>query len=103
MLVNLASTTADTVFKASPRPGVTGTLPITRGGTGATTAAAARAALGAQAAGSYATTNNSGYINADSYEGTTDRDFIIGTGAVTNKKSTLKGHSTSLYVGTEKI
>ena len=36
MLVNLGSTAADTVFKASPRPGVTGTLSITNGGTGIT-------------------------------------------------------------------
>ena len=49
MLVNLASTTADTVLEASPRPGVTGTLPIANGGTGATTAAAALTALGAAA------------------------------------------------------
>ena len=42
MLVNLASTTAASVFAASPRPGVTGTLPITSGGTGANTARAAQ-------------------------------------------------------------
>lgn len=36
MLVNLASTTADTVFETSPRPGVTGTLGIGNGGTGLT-------------------------------------------------------------------
>lgn len=47
MLVNLASTTADTVLEASPRPGVTGTLPIANGGTGATSASAALTALGA--------------------------------------------------------
>lgn len=46
MLVNLASTSADTVFEASPRPGVTGTLGIANGGTGATTAAQARTNLG---------------------------------------------------------
>ena len=39
MLVNLASTTADTVFEASPRPGVTGVLPVANGGTGGTNAA----------------------------------------------------------------
>ena len=36
MLTNLGSTTADTVLKASPRPGVTGTLPVANGGTGVT-------------------------------------------------------------------
>lgn len=46
MLVNLGSTVADTIFKASPRPGVTGTLGIANGGTGATTAAAALKNLG---------------------------------------------------------
>lgn len=34
MLVNLASTTAASVFAASPRPGVTGILPVANGGTG---------------------------------------------------------------------
>ena len=50
MLVNLGSTSAASVFAASPRPGITGTLSIAHGGTGATTAAAARSALGAAAA-----------------------------------------------------
>ena len=49
MLVNLASTSAASVFAASPRPGVTGALGIANGGTGATTASAARTALGAAA------------------------------------------------------
>lgn len=46
MLVNLSSTSTANVFATSPRPGVTGTLPITNGGTGATSASAARSALG---------------------------------------------------------
>ena len=41
MLANVSSTTAASIFSASPRPGITGTLPINHGGTGATTAAAA--------------------------------------------------------------
>lgn len=46
MLTNLASTSAASVFAASPRPGVTGTLPVARGGTGVTTLAALKTALG---------------------------------------------------------
>lgn len=70
MLVNLGSTSAASVFQSSPRPGVTGTLPtsnggtgrtdgkasnvtgtvaVENGGTGATTAATARTKLGAAA------------------------------------------------------
>lgn len=36
MLINLSSTSAASVFAASPRPGITGTLDISHGGTGAT-------------------------------------------------------------------
>lgn len=45
MLVNLGSTTAASVFAASPRPGITGTLGVDNGGTGQTTAKAAANAL----------------------------------------------------------
>ena len=48
MLVNLGSTSADTVLKASPRPGITGVLGISNGGTGQKTLAAAQTALGIQ-------------------------------------------------------
>ncbi len=49
--VNLASANAASFDgSANVTPGVTGTLPVTRGGTGATTAAAARTALGAMGA-----------------------------------------------------
>jgi len=37
MLVNLAASAAANVMQASPRPGVTGVLPIANGGTGAAT------------------------------------------------------------------
>lgn len=46
LLVNLESTAADNVFKASPRPGVSGTLPLARGGTGSTSASGARTNIG---------------------------------------------------------
>lgn len=53
MLTNLGSTSAANVLQASPRPGVTGTLPIDNGGTGANTVAAAvKALLGSSAIGS---------------------------------------------------
>lgn len=45
MLTNLGSTSADSVFAASPRPGVTGTLPVANGGTGNTTAKGAEFAI----------------------------------------------------------
>ena len=47
MLINLASTSAASVFATSPRPGVTGTLPLGNGGTGGTTALTARSNLNA--------------------------------------------------------
>ena len=46
MLTDLNSTSAADVLQASPRPGVTGTLPVGNGGTGARNAAGARANLG---------------------------------------------------------
>ena len=46
MLVNLGSTSAATVFQTSPRPGITGTLAVAHGGTGATAAKGAKANLG---------------------------------------------------------
>lgn len=46
MIVNLGSTTADTVFQASPTPGISGTLDIDHGGTNATTADGAWTNLG---------------------------------------------------------
>lgn len=45
ILTDLSSTTPDNILKANPRPGVTGTLPISNGGTGAASASAARTAL----------------------------------------------------------
>jgi hypothetical protein len=42
LLVNLGSTTAASIFTASPRPGITGTLGIAHGGTGMTSATSNR-------------------------------------------------------------
>lgn len=66
MLVNLGSTTAASVMQAAPRPGVTGTLPIANGGTGATTAANAPwlpKAGGTMTGQIVGLTGTSGYIN----------------------------------------
>lgn len=53
MLTNLGSTAAANVLQASPRPGVTGILPIANGGTGANTVAeAVQAFLGTSSIGS---------------------------------------------------
>ena len=48
MRVNLASTSADTIFKASPAPGVNGVLAVANGGTGGATKSAALTNLGLQ-------------------------------------------------------
>lgn len=45
ILTDLASDTADNVLKASPRPGVTGVLPLLHGGVGSSTASGARTNL----------------------------------------------------------
>lgn len=53
MLTDLGRTSAANVLQASPRPGVTGILPVANGGTGANTVAAAvQALLGSAAVGS---------------------------------------------------
>jgi ribosomal protein L27 len=46
MLTNLGSTTAANVFAASPRPGITGTLAVSHGGTGATSLTSDRVLVG---------------------------------------------------------
>ena len=46
MLINLGSTSAANVFQSSPRPGVTGTLPVARGGTGVTSISSLKSSLG---------------------------------------------------------
>ena len=46
MLVNLGSTSAESVLQATPRPGVTGTLGAAHGGTGQTSLQATRNAMG---------------------------------------------------------
>lgn len=71
---NLASSTAGSFDgSANITVGVTGTLPIANGGTGATTAAAARTALGCAPAYTYSTTN----LTAGSSKLTTGTLYIV--------------------------
>lgn len=71
---NLASSTAGSFDgSASIKVGVTGTLPIANGGTGATTAAAARTALGCAPAYTYSTTD----LTAGSSALTTGTLYIV--------------------------
>lgn len=92
LLVNLSRTTATNIFTSSPRPGVTGTLSITNGGTGATTPANARANLGISSATSFAgTLGTNGTITnlptaASTNQGDTYRVITTGTYANQNAK-----------------
>ena len=71
---NLASSTAGRFDgSANITVGVTGTLPIAKGGTGATTAAAARTALGCAPAYTYSTTD----LTAGSSALTTGTLYIV--------------------------
>ena len=71
---NLASSTAGSFDgSANIKVGVTGTLPIAKGGTGATTAAAARTALGCAPAYTYSTTD----LTAGSSALTTGTLYIV--------------------------
>lgn len=62
MLVNLSSTSAASVFAASPRPGITGTLAIGNGGTGATSKSGARTNLGIKSGTSLPSSADAGDI-----------------------------------------
>lgn len=68
MLINLASSSAADVLEESPRPGVTGTLPISHGGTGVTSLSTLAA-------------NIEGYLDT----GLTINDFSAGTGIYLSK------------------
>ena len=70
MLTNLGSTSADTIMKASPRPGVTGTLPVGNGGTGLTS--------------SPSMLTNLGSTTADTILKASPRPGVTGTLPVTN-------------------
>ena len=97
LLVNLASGSAAGVFAASPRPGVTGTLPVARGGTGVTSLDALKTALGISsssidirlittwpravtvAAGETRTGKENSYSDLDTENGLLTAIFVFGT------------------------
>lgn len=91
LLVNLGSSSAADAFHESPRPGVTGTLPVERGGTGATSAASARSNLGITPAniGAAASSHNHSAANITSGTLAVARG---GTGVTTSAAIGLKAY-----------
>jgi len=104
MLVNLGSTSAASVFAASPRPGITGTLSIAHGGTGATSAAAARTALGITPAniGAAATSHTHNYAGSSSAGGaaTSANKVNVPVGTVLFSTSSSSTFFSSCFGGT---
>lgn len=103
MLVNLASTTAADVFEESPRPGVTGTLPVARGGTGYTSNPSIRVNLGS-------TSSDTLFGSSSVTPGVTGTLAVArgGTGvtslsALANSLSQYLGSDVSIYVGSKVI
>lgn len=103
MLVNLASTNAADVFEESPRPGVTGTLPISRGGTGYTSNPTIRVNLGS-------TSTDTLFGSSSVTPGVTGTLAVArgGTGvtslsALADDLSSYLGSDASIYVGSKVI
>lgn len=69
--VNLSSTTAASMFASEPRPGVTGTLPVTNGGTGATSFSSGAALIGAGNGAITTRTIQNNLYNTDAISGST--------------------------------
>lgn len=82
MLTNLGSTSAASVFAASPRPGVTGILPATNGGTGVTSLDALKNALGGSRylISSTALNLNSGLLTNDNKSATITQELVSAGG-----------------------
>lgn len=98
MLTNLASSTASEIFQATPRPGVTGLLPIGNGGTGASTADSARANLEAMQQVDY----NPGVAFSfeavqQMYADTPNRDCIIRASFTSGRRFAIKMFSSANY------
>jgi len=88
MQVNLASSDADNVFKASPSPGVTGVLPLANGGTGVNSLAGLQGVLN-MAFGLY--------LTASSWSGLYEELSVIATNTTATYK--CNAPTTSLLTG----
>ena len=97
VLTNLASTTAASTYAASPRPGVTGTLPITNGGTGQTSAANVFSAL-SWTAGTTAGPTLSATVVGQNRTATIPSASTAASGVVTTDAQSFAGNKT--FTGT---
>lgn len=78
VLVNLESTTAASTYGDTPRPGVTGILPVANGGTGANSVSGARTNLGLGSASTKDAGNAIGNVPlVGTALGTTDNNIIV--------------------------
>ena len=98
MLTNLANNTPASIFQATPRPGVTGILPVGNGGTGASTADSARANLEAMQQVEY-TPGVAFSFDAvkQMYADTPNRDCIIRATFTSGRKLAIKMFSSANY------
>lgn len=87
ILTNLSSTaTASFDGTASVTPGVTGTLPVTNGGTGATSAAAARTALGITLSDSVSSASSATFASSYAVKSAYDKAVSAASAGENNKQ-----------------
>lgn len=104
MLVNLGSTSTASPYQSAPRPGVTGTLPVSRGGTGATSISALRRSLKLYS-GSKVIMNNEMFsvlFTNSEYAGITGRSFNQATDCIVVMNGDADATQTEFYCTTWK-
>lgn len=93
ILTNLASDSPDNILKASPRPGVTGVLPLVNGGVGSSTAAGARTNLDVYSKSE----TNSAIQQSTAIKNVTNQFSISATkGTISQKKAYRSGNVVAL-------